>query len=308
MKMYQNRLSEGGNSICCYPKISQIKKYIKSALHIRSLSQSETKNPISTETVYDETNNWLFVIQLKYNQWGTFVVDAERVHGDLYDYSKSVYQGNKTPVVIICKTHGEFKQSPNNHIGSKQGCPSCYGNKKRDTESYIKQAQAVHGTLYDYSKCVYVNASTKVSVGCYKHGYFEQHAGSHLAGHGCPKCRSSFGEAKIRNLLKIWNIAFTEQKTFDGCRGCRRVLPFDFYLPEYDILIEYDGEQHFKPKFGNDNFEKTKETDNIKTCFCADNKLYLIRIRYDDSKFETTLKEGIENGKVFCYKQRRSSV
>ena len=75
MKMYQNRLSEGSNSICCYPKISQIKKYIKSALHIRSLSQSETKNPISTETVYDETNNWLFVIQLKYNQWGTFVVD-----------------------------------------------------------------------------------------------------------------------------------------------------------------------------------------------------------------------------------------
>ena len=76
MKMYQNRLSEGSNSICCYPKISQIKKYIKSALHIRSLSQSETKNPISTETVYDETNNWLFVIQLKYNQWGTFVVDT----------------------------------------------------------------------------------------------------------------------------------------------------------------------------------------------------------------------------------------
>lgn len=108
----------------------------------------------------------------------------------------------------------------------------------------------------------------------------------------CGKCKSeyvSFGENRISNILKEYNINYDSQYKFDDCK-CIRPLPFDFYLPDYNILIEYDGRQHYKPSnFGGidndralDNFISTKIHDTVKTIYCKENNIKLIRIPYWD--------------------------
>ena len=116
-----------------------------------------------------------------------FVKKAQAKYGDLYDYSKVDYQGNKVKVCIVCRKHGEFWMSPNNHLRGHR-CPICYGTPKKSLEKFIKQAQSVHGDKYDYSKVVYQTTATKVCIVCPEHGEFWQTPNSHLNGSGCPAC------------------------------------------------------------------------------------------------------------------------
>ena len=105
---------------------------------------------------------------------------------------------------------------------------------------------------------------------------------------GCPKCNESKGEEKIYEYLKKNKIAFIRQHRFKDCKN-KKTLPFDFYLIDYGILIEYDGQFHFKPININKNkeesiesFQKTKENDKIKNKYCLKNNLNLLRISYWD--------------------------
>lgn len=67
----------------------------------------------------------------------TFIEKAKNVHGDEYDYSKVEYVNSQTPIKIICQKHGEFWQSPNNHISKKYGCPKCHAiTSKKEDELY----------------------------------------------------------------------------------------------------------------------------------------------------------------------------
>ena len=113
-------------------------------------------------------------------------------------------------------------------------------------------------------------------------------------GQNCPHCTESYGEKVIREILISNNIQLIPQKTFNGFYfdDNRRAKPrFDFYLPDFNLLIEYDGEQHFKPHaFGSDQSEGTKRgnllecqrRDSIKTQYCIDNNIRLLRISYLD--------------------------
>jgi len=112
---------------------------------------------------------------------------ARSVHGDKYDYSETIYVNGTTKIKIICKIHGDFEQTPNNHIGLKQCCPKCCGRNK-DTPEFIKDARSVHGDKYDYSEVNYKNCTTKVTIICKEHGVFKQMPYSHLDGHGCSSC------------------------------------------------------------------------------------------------------------------------
>ena len=115
-----------------------------------------------------------------------FIEKARKIHGDKYDYSKVEYVNSHTPVKIICKIHGEFEQSPTNHLCGK-GCPIC-GGKNMTTEKFIEKARLIHGDKYDYSKVNYVNNRTKVCIICPEHGEFWQTPNSHLSGKGCLRC------------------------------------------------------------------------------------------------------------------------
>ena len=92
---------------------------------------------------------------------------------------------------------------------------------------------------------------------------------------------------------------YVRQKKFDGCVGIRYKLPFDFYLPKYRTAIEFDGKQHYEPMefFGGlEAYNRLKANDKIKSDYCEDNYIDLIRIRYDqiDRVFEI-LKESLKN-------------
>lgn len=104
---------------------------------------------------------------------------------------------------------------------------------------------------------------------------------------GCVKSR---GETKIANILNNNNIKFEKQKWFDSCRfpDTNWVAYFDFYLPSYNLLIEYDGDQHFYSKGSGWNNEEClanlKRKDNFKNEWCKNNGIPLIRIPYTHYK------------------------
>ena len=117
----------------------------------------------------------------------SFLERAEKIHNNKYDYSKVEYVNAKTKVCIICPKHGEFWQTPDNHLKGK-GCAYCANVKKITTEEFIERAREVHGDKYDYSSSVYVNNKTKIKIICPIHGEFELTPNAHLQGRGCKKC------------------------------------------------------------------------------------------------------------------------
>lgn len=213
-----------------------------------------------------------------------FIYQANKTHNNKYDYSKVNYINTDIKVTIICQEHGEFEQVPYHHL-SGRGCPKCYGNSKSNKEDFLKKVNIIHNNKYDYSKVDYINAYTKITIICPKHGDFNQRPTNHLSGNGCPICRTSKGELKIKKFLEDNNIEFIPQKTFDDCKGKKKCLPFDFFLPKYNLCIEYQGKQHYEVnKYwgGEENFKETQTTDIIKSDYCYLKGIELLQITYID--------------------------
>ena len=116
-----------------------------------------------------------------------FIARAHKKHYGKYNYTKSVYTNYDTKTTIICKIHGEFLQTPHDHLAG-YGCPTCGKSKKLDTASFIDKAQQVHKGKYTYEQVNYVNSKTKVAITCREHGVFFQVPACHLSGRGCLRC------------------------------------------------------------------------------------------------------------------------
>jgi hypothetical protein len=126
--------------------------------------------------------------------------------------------------------------------------------------------------------------STKVKIICDKHGEFEQIPHSHLYGIGCPNCKISKGENEVKLYLDEMNMKYITQHSFDNCK-LKKKLRFDFYLPELNTCIEFDGRQHFESiKYygGDKGLEIRTKRDEIKSEFCKISKINLVRIKFDD--------------------------
>jgi len=215
-----------------------------------------------------------------------FIKKSNKIHNNNYDYSLSEYVRSYKKVKIICPIHGIFEQQPNNHLNG-QGCPKCKGGVSKDKNYFINKSKETH-SKYDYSLVEYVNMRTDVKIICPFHGVFEQRPSHHIGGVGCPFCNESKGEREIEKFLLDEEIEYTRQKKFNGCKN-KRKLPFDFYLPEYNMCIEFDGRQHFISidYFGGDeHLEYVKINDSIKTTFCVKNNIRLLRIRHDENILE----------------------
>lgn len=136
-----------------------------------------------------------------------FIERASKIHNNKYDYSKAVYINNSTKLCIICPEHGEFWQSPHDHLKHK-GCPQCAKEltkpKKYTTEEFIAACKKSHQKQYDYSKTVFNGLSEKVTVICPEHGEFEQNAYIHLNGAGCPKCAHNENGFKKRKQQDVF--------------------------------------------------------------------------------------------------------
>lgn len=164
-----------------------------------------------------------------------------------------------------------------------QGCRKCKIDRQfSNISSFVKKSNEIHNHKYNYLNSIYKSARTKICIICPVHGEFWQTPDNHLRGRGCPKCKTSKGEKQIEQWLKKHKIEFIPQKRFEKCRS-KYTLPFDFYLPEYNICIEYDGEQHFDTR--SLYYSKSIEyNDKIKSKFCVNNNIKLIRIKFTEFK------------------------
>ena len=212
------------------------------------------------------------------------IKNFKEIHGNRYDYSKVNYIKSSIKVTIICTEHGEFEQTPNNHKNG-QGCFKCNGNETKDINKLLNEFKETHADYYDYSLVEYINAHTKVIIICPEHGEFKQTPNNHRLGNGCPICNESKGERKIRLWLEDNNINFEPQHKFDDCRNILP-LPFDFYLPDLNLCIEYNGLQHYKAVTyfgGKDGFKQRQMNDKIKMEYCNNNNIPLLIIKYNDN-------------------------
>jgi hypothetical protein len=231
--------------------------------------------------------------------------EARKIHNNFYEYPDE-YVLSETKMRIICSVHGEFYQTPKDHLQGKR-CQRCAGVNLKTTDEFREDAINVHGDKYKYHLVDYKGAHVKVKILCGEHGEFEQTPHSHLSGGGCPECKKSRGESKIRNFLNICNITFTPQYKFDDCRNVNP-LPFDFGILDNNGsflgVIEYQGEQHYglvnfsgkltKEK-QQENFEKTMSNDFTKKCYCDFYKKPLLCIPYFEKNWKDVLKNFLEN-------------
>lgn len=215
-----------------------------------------------------------------------FLSKAIKLYGDKFDYSKTEFNGISKNIKVVCKNCGnEIVVSARQHLESGW-CPKCGEGHKLTTKEFIERAKSTHGDKYDYSLVEYNGIDSSVRLICKKCGNeFLQKAYTHLGGGDCPKCTSSKGEKKIAELLTEHSIVFETQKRFETCKN-KRSLPFDFYLPKYNLCIEYQGVQHFEPREmfgGQEQFEHLKNNDAIKQAWCSEpNNPDLLEITYED--------------------------
>lgn len=155
-----------------------------------------------------------------------FLDRARTVHGGKYSYEKVKYVNNKVDVIITCKIHGDFKQKPDKHVNSKAGCRKCgvissATSRNKTTDMFINDAKIIHGERYGYENTKYFKSKNKVTISCEIHGDFEQTAGDHLQGKGCPQCsflmmgwtKTNFSQRCLKNnnglgvlyLIKCYN-------------------------------------------------------------------------------------------------------
>lgn len=214
-----------------------------------------------------------------------FISEAITVHGKQYDYSKVVYIRTHEKIIIICRHHGEFKQRPLSHLRG-EGCPTCRyetnaEKNRKPLEQFIKDAREVHGIKYGYEKFVYRTTHTKGIITCPDHGDFEATPNAHLHGEsGCPDCNESKGERLVAQILERLGEQFVRQARIIPSN---KMMAFDFHLPARSVLIEFNGEQHYKPVRcwrGVVGLEAIRARDTFKRRWAQRNGFRLITISY----------------------------
>lgn len=207
-----------------------------------------------------------------------FISNSIKIHGNKYDYSLVKYK-NRYEKVKIIYNNIIYHQTPDMHLRGLN--PEMIINNKT-TQEFIEKSKEIYGDKYDYSLTKYVNKLTKVKI-IYNDIIYEQLPRQHFK--TSPELSyKSEGEIKIKKYLDDKNIFFSSQKIFDNCKY-KIKLRYDFYLPKYNTLIEFDGIQHFEPiEFfgGIKEYNETKIKDNLKNKYAKDNNIRLLRISYKE--------------------------
>lgn len=204
------------------------------------------------------------------------------------------YINTDIPFNLECKRCGHnWKISPRSYFQNKTICPNCNSNRggKLCQEEVKNRIQNILGSEYQLIG-LYFGKREKITLkhSCgneYKvwpNDIWQKHLGE------CLICKDnvSIGHRTIRKYLKNY-VIFEEEKTFQNCIGVTGIkLPFDFYIPIFNLIIEFDGSQHFKPKFGEDingiEFQRTQRNDKIKNDYCKNNNINILRISYLETK------------------------
>lgn len=202
----------------------------------------------------------------------------KEVHGVKYDYSSFVFTKMKDKSCFICKTHGEFWQTPQKHLEG-HGCPKCAIQHRTQKsilpiDTFVEKANLIHNNQYDYSLVFFKNLHNNIDIICKKHGVFSQIANDHLNGHGCPICGLQVSRAEDEIVENIENFRITCE------RRVRNLIPpfeLDIYIPEKNVAIEYNG-----LVWHSDKYKKDKNYHLNKTLMCEKLGIMLIHIFEDE--------------------------
>jgi hypothetical protein len=212
-----------------------------------------------------------------------FIKQASEIHKNKYDYSKVEYIKSSKKIIIICPVHGDFTQTPSDHLYRK-GCPKCANNINYTTKQFIEKSKEIHDNKYDYSLVEYKNNNINVKIICTLHGVFPQKPSKHLHGQGCKKCsRDKAVETVIKRYGEIYSklipsynpnsiiyldqiserIGLPIQHALNS--GEKKFVRYfiDGYIKEYNICIEWDEPRH--------NSKKQKEKDLIREQYLIEN-------------------------------------
>lgn len=209
----------------------------------------------------------------------------EDIHGNQFELL-SEYVNNETKVQLRCRKCGNiiFKRPSKIVCRPYEGCYVCSGkNRYKTKESLQREVNA----LYPAEFLVlgdYIGARKKTLVKRIPCGHtYEVSPDNLLRGKGCPKCNQSHYANIVEDYLSNKGITFEREKRFAGCRNIRE-LPFDYYIPDRNTCIEVDGQFHYKSYYeainNYDAFEAVTVRDKIKTDYCKDNGIKLIRLPY----------------------------
>lgn len=228
--------------------------------------------------------------------------------GNRFDYSKAVVTTKDAKVDIICNICGTlFQQSPNAHIHSLQGgCPTCRykyvaQNKKVSFDEFVRRATKVHGDKYIYDENLFVDMRSNVGIVCKEHGLFYTMPHNHWKGEGCPICKKSLGEERIMRFLSQHKINHIRQfKINNNNLFCKnKNIYVDFFLPDYNTIIEYNGKQHYKSVKiwgGKEAFLHQQERDMALRQYCKEQKKRFVEIPYTEfNNTEEILKHLVIN-------------
>jgi hypothetical protein len=257
-----------------------------------------------------------------------YINKATLKHGDEYDLSFIKYFNMCSHIEVVCYKHGKFYPTAYGflrksvckacraesrkkvfHIKNElqRKCPACENvifytsralynydmeiKKKCSTcrtKNIINEFILLHGTQYDYSKVIFNGKTEKVEIICKQHGIFKHSPADHLDGSGCPKCKETIGERKVRFFLEKNDIPYVYQYKTEKLKNpkTKRTLSFDFFIPSKNMVIEYDGPQHFNMcrihghMINQLQFENIVYRDNLKNEYALNNSIKMVRIPY----------------------------
>lgn len=209
------------------------------------------------------------------------------------------YKNTNTKVELKCLTCNHiWEVTPRSYFQNKTICPNC--NSPRGGKLSQKEIKSrilkILGSEYSLVG-LYTGKKDKIKLRhicgheyeVWPNDIWQKHLGE------CLECKGNIskGHRTIKKYLDLNGLKYEEEKKFDSCLGITGIqLPFDFYVPFFNLLIEFDGEQHFIPKWSIEEFERTQRNDKIKNSFAKENNIKLIRIPFNKIKeIESILEE-----------------
>ncbi len=227
----------------------------------------------------------------KYDQ-DFFINSVIKKFNNIYTYDKCFFNSFKEKVIITCKKHGDFETYPN-YLLNGNGCKLCRNeNNSHSKEYFLKMCLERHPEI-DHSILEYTGVNNNIKLICKKHGIFEQKAGYYLNySKGCKYCNETKGEKKIRIYLENNKLKYKQQHKNYG-------FIFDFYIPDYNTYIEFNGRQHYEPiEFfgGIESYNKQSSKDILKDQILEKYNIKLIKIGYwQINKVDDILKKELVN-------------
>lgn len=199
------------------------------------------------------------------------------------------YKKSNEKIRFICPKHGEQELNVFNFLHGRK-CYYC--GRESASLKQLTSVEEIQNYISQNTDCVWINPSEytgqndkciKLKCSCGNIFYTTYSCILRKGVCQCFSCSSkeSVSEREIREYLETNKIAFIQEKRFKDCRDIKP-LPFDFYLPDYNLIIEFDGIHHYKPVRGDDDFKIVKNHDRIKNIYCRNNNIELLRISYLD--------------------------